>query len=610
VIKNGATMLNEDAEILVRDGNTPASATISTLPGLLLHSADQYRKPDAFKFKRNRQWTDVSRDEFLLRVEELFFGLRLLGLKRGDRAGILSENRLEWAIADYAVLCAGAATVPIYPTLSTKQTEVLIRDSDPQIVFVSSQVLLEKVLAIRENLQIRYVIAFDAGVDHPEVVPIETLYDMGRSMTAAHPAEFRDSAMAVGPEELATIIYTSGTTGVPKGAMLTHWNLVSNILATAERLPLEPSDISLSFLPLSHIFQRHVDYACFYAGVTIAYAETGGSAVQDMVQVRPTFAAGVPRFFEKIYTKVLEEAGQGPGVRRAIFDKAIQIGKEHLQSRHMSLAYRAADRFVFQKIRARLGGRIRFFISGGAALERQIMEFFWSVGLPIYEGYGLSETSPVITLNGPEAVRLGSVGRTVGDQEIRIAEDREVLVRGSNIMRGYYHLERETAEALAGGWFHTGDVGEIDPEGFLTITDRKKDLIVTSSGKNVAPQPIENRLKLIPYVENVMVVGDHRHFISALIVPDNEAITGYASAHRIPFGSPSELLHRREIYDLVMKEIELRTQDLAPFEKIKKIVFLEQEFSIDTGDLTPTMKVRRSAIEKKYESTINKLYAA
>jgi long-chain acyl-CoA synthetase len=603
-------MLNEDAGILLRDGNMPASATISTLPVLLLHSADQYRKPDAFKFKRNGQWTDVSRDEFLLRVEELFFGLRLLGLERGDRVAILSENRLEWAIADYAVLCAGAATVPIYPTLSTKQIEVLLRDSAPQIVFVSTPLLLEKVQAIRENLPIRYVIAFDEGVDQTDVVQIETLYDMGRPVSTAHPGEFRHSAMAVDPEELATIIYTSGTTGVPKGAMLTHWNLVSNILATRERLTLRPSDISLSFLPLSHIFQRHVDYACFYAGTTIAYAESGATVGEDMLQVRPTFAAGVPRYFEKIYIRIQAEVGCGPGVRRAIFDKAVQIGREHLQTGRISLRYRAADRVVFQKIRARLGGRIRFFISGGAALQREVTEFFWSVGLPIYEGYGLSETSPVVTLNGTDGVRLGSVGRKVGDQEIRIAEDHEVLVRGSNVMRGYYHLERETAEALAGGWFHTGDVGDIDADGFLTITDRKKDLLVTSSGKNVAPQPIENRLKLIPYVENAMVVGDHRHFISALIVPNYEALAGYARAHRVPFDSPSELLHRREIYDLVMNEIEQRTQDFAPFEKIRKIALLEQEFSIDSGDLTPTMKVRRSTIEKKYESTIDQLYAA
>jgi long-chain acyl-CoA synthetase len=603
-------MLNEDAGILVRDGKTPASASISTLPALLLHSSDQYRKPDAFKFKRSGQWTDVSRDEFLLRVEEIFFGMQVFGLKRSDRVAILSENRLEWAIADYGVLCAGAVTVPVYPTLSTKQIEVLFRDSEPEIVFVSTPSLLEKVLLIRESFPIRYVVAFNAGIDHPDVVPIEALYDMGRPATKAHPGEFRRAALAVDPEALATIIYTSGTTGVPKGAMLTHWNLVSNILATGERLPLEVSDVSLSFLPLSHIFQRHVDYACFYAGTTIAYAESGTTVVGDMLQVRPTFAAGVPRFFEKIYARILSEVGRGPGVRRAIFDKAVQIGSEHRQSGHASLAYRVADRVVFQKIRARLGGRIRFFISGGAALEREVTEFFWAVGLPIYEGYGLSETSPVITLNGPDDVRIGSVGRAVGDQEIRVAEDHEVLVRGSNIMRGYYHLEHETEEALAGGWFHTGDVGELDAEGFLTITDRKKDLLVTSSGKNVAPQPIENRLKLIPYVENAVVVGHRRRFVAALIVPNYQALADYARAHRIRFASPSELLHARDIHDLVMKEIEQRTQDLAPFEKIKKIAFLEEEFSIDSGDLTPTMKVRRSVIEKKYESTINKLYAA
>ncbi len=553
---------------------------------------------------------DVSRDEFLLRVEELFFGLRSLGLKRGDRAAILSENRLEWAIADYAALCAGAATVPIYPTLSGKQIEDLLRDACPLILFVSTPALLEKVWDARRNLPMRHIIAFDPGVDQPEVLPIETLYEMGRPWTTSQPVEFRHSAMAVDAEELATIIYTSGTTGVPKGAMLTHWNLVSNVLATGQRLPLSSSDVSLSFLPLSHIFQRHVDYACVHAGTTIAYAESAVSVNSDMLQVRPTIAAGVPRFFEKIYARVLSEVGRGPGVRRAIFDKALQIGREHLETGHSSLAYRAADRAVFQQIRARLGGRIRFFISGGAAMEREVADFFWSVGLPIYEGYGLSETSPVITLNGPDAVRVGSVGRAVGDQEIRIAEDQEILVRGSNVMRGYYHRERETAEALAGGWFHTGDVGEIDADGFLKITDRKKDLLVTSSGKNVAPQPIENRLKLIPYIDNVVVVGDHRHFISALIVPNYDALATYARANDLPFGHPSELIYRHDIYELVMKEIEQRTQDLAPFEKVKKIAFLEHEFAIDSGELTPTMKVRRSTIEKKYQSIINHLYAA
>jgi long-chain acyl-CoA synthetase len=414
----------------------------------------------------------------------------------------------------------------------------------------------------------------------------------------------------VQPEQLATIIYTSGTTGAPKGAMLTHWNLVSNILATSQRLPLKASDTGLSFLPLSHIFQRHVDYACLYAGATIAYAESGATVANDMLEIHPTFAAGVPRFFEKLYTRIYSEVSSGPSVLRIIFDRAVQIGMEHLHTERSTLSYRAADRAVFQKIRARLGGKIRFFISGGAALDKHTAEFFWALGLPIYEGYGLSETSPVITLNGPGCTRIGSVGRLVGDQALCISDDGEILVRGPNVMQGYYHLEQETSEALAGGWFHTGDIGELDPDGYLTITDRKKNLLVTSGGKNVAPQPIENRLKLIPYFENVVVVGDHRNFISALIVPNYLALAEYARAHHIAFESPLELTRKPEVYDLAMKEIEERTQDLAPFERIKKIAFLDGEFSIDGGELTPTLKVRRSAIEKKYEAAINQIYAA
>jgi long-chain acyl-CoA synthetase len=329
-----------------------------------------------------------------------------------------------------------------------------------------------------------------------------------------------------------------------------------------------------------------------------------------MMDVRPTFAAAVPRFFEKVHGRILTEVSRGSVVMRKIFEKAVRIGKEHVGSSHRSLSYAAADRVVFEKIRARLGGRIRFFISGGAALQSEIAEFFWSVGLPIYEGYGLSETSPVITLNSPGAVRLGSVGRIVGDQEIRIAEDGEILVRGSNVMKGYYAMKRETDEALAGGWFHTGDIGQVDADGFLKITDRKKDLIITSSGKNVAPQPIENRLKRIPYFESVVVVGDHRKFIAALIVPNLEALADCARAHHVAFTAPQELIHNPEIYDIAMVDIERRTEDLAPFEKIRKIAFLDKEFSIDGGELTPTLKVRRSAVERKYKAEIDELYAA
>jgi long-chain acyl-CoA synthetase len=604
-------MLNEDSGILVSDRRPPA-ITVSTLPDLLLHSNRQHRKPDAFKFKRNGQWIDVSTDEFLLRVEELFFALHTLGLKAGDRVAIVSENRLEWAIADYAILCVGAITVPVYPTLSPPQIEALLLDSKPVIVFVSTADILKKVLPAIKATRMRYVVAFDAAIYQPGVMRIDALYELGRQSTYDCPGNFQRSAMAVKPDDIATIIYTSGTTGTPKGVMLTHRNLVSNILATRERLPIETGDVSLSFLPLSHIFQRHVDYALMLAGATTAYAQSVLTVAEDMREVRPTFAGGVPRFFEKVYARVLTEVSRSPAIGRTIFEKAVHIGLEHVRGGHrrLSLKYKAADRLVFRRIRAGLGGRIRFFISGGAALNKDIAEFFWAVGLPIFEGYGLTETSPVITLNGPRNVRIGSVGRLVGDQEIRIADDGEILVRGSNVTIGYYGMEYETREAMAGGWFHTGDIGTLDSEGFLQITDRKKDLIVTSSGKNVAPQPIENRLKLIPYFENVVVVGDHRNFVSALIVPNYDALAAYARAHNIEFTDPQELLQNTEIYEMAMTEIDRQTEDLSPFEKVRKIAFLEREFTIDGGELTPTLKVRRSAIEKKFESAIDRLYAA
>src|SRR5262245_11878489 len=527
-------MLNEDAGILVSGREASAVPVVTTLPALLLHSGVHHRKRAAFKFKRTGQWIEVSTDEFLLRVEELFFALRALGLKPGDRVAIISENRLEWAVADYAALCAGALVVPIYPTLSEPQITALLRDCEPAMAFVSTATLLEKVrIARAEGLSIRNIVSFEPGFNQPEVMRLDALYEVGRQTTYDSPGEFRRAALGVTSEQIATIIYTSGTTGVPKGAMLTHGNLVSNILATCERLPLAPTDVTLSFLPLSHIFQRHVDYATIHAGATIAYPENGGSVVEDMKHVQPTFAAAVPRFFEKLHGRILHETSRRPWIIRCLFEQALRIGVSYARTGRKTLAYRAADLLVFRKIRARLGGKIRLFISGGAALEKETAEFFWAAGLPIYEGYGLSETSPVITLNGPGAARIGSVGRVVGGQEVRIADDGEILVRGSNVMKGYYHMERETAEALDGDWFHTGDIGEFDADGFLKITDRKKDLIITSSGKNVAPQAIENRLKLIPYFENAVVIGDGRNFVSALIVPNIEALAAYAQAHQI-----------------------------------------------------------------------------
>ncbi len=581
-----------------------------TLPRLLLKAVDTYQKPDAFKFKHDGQWASLSHVQFLLYVEELFFALRAFGVKRGDRIAIMSENRVEWAIADYAALCLGASTIPIYPTLSVPQVETLLHDSRPVVVFVSTSSLLEKINAIRPAFSAEYVVAFDPDIYQPGVIRLDALYDIGKQSAFDYPGEFRRSCKVVDPDDIATIIYTSGTTGVPKGAMLTHHNIVSNVVATRAVLPLSMEDVSLSFLPLAHIFQRHVDYASLDAGATIAYAESLTAVPENMKDVRPTFAAGVPRFFEKVYSRIMSEVSRGPSIRKAIFEKAVSAGTKYVQTGHRSLAWKAADRVVFGKIRERLGGRIRFFISGGATLQKEIGEFFAAVGMPIYEGYGLTETAPVITLNGPNANRIGSVGRVVGSVEMRIAEDGEILVRGPSVMKGYFGMEKETAEAFVDGWFRTGDIGTLDPEGFVNITDRKKDLIVTSGGKNVAPQPIECRLKMIPYFENVLLIGDSRKFVAALIVPNYEALAFWARAHNITFDDPSELIHKREIYDLAMTEIERQTADLSDFEKIRKLAFLGQQFTIDGGELTPTLKIRRSAVEKKYKDDIDQLYAA
>ena len=440
-------MLNEDGGILIKAAEPDVSANVSTVPRMLLRVAEKCRKPDAFKVKRG-EWVNVSTEEFLLRVEELSLALMGLGVKPGDRIAIMSENRLEWAIADYAVLSVGAITVPIYPTLSPPQVEVLILDSEPELIFVSTAELLGKLLSIRHRLSTRYLVAFEPNAGNAEIMTLDTLYEMGQQSMEHCPGEFQRKACAVGCDGVATIIYTSGTTGVPKGAMLTHRNLISNVLATSQRLPILSSDVNLSFLPLSHIFQRHVDYASFYAGSTIAYAGSIGSVVEDMAAVRPTFAAGVPRFFEKMYARVLSQISRGPAIRRAIFNKAVRIARAYVRTGKKTLAYRVADRMVFDAIRERLGGRLRFFISGGAALDKEVAEFFWAVGLPVCEGYGLTETSPVVTLNGPAAARIGSVGRVVGDQELQIAEDGEILVRGPNVMKGYYKMPEQTAEAL------------------------------------------------------------------------------------------------------------------------------------------------------------------
>jgi long-chain acyl-CoA synthetase len=584
---------------------------MSTIPDLILRAVDRLRKPNAFQFKRNGEWVSISTEDFVARVEEVFHGLRALGIQSGDRISILSENRFEWAVADYAAQTMGAIVVPLYPTLPASQIEALLSDCQARLIFVSTLELLEKVIVARKRLPVlKYIVSFESDIYQPGVMRLETLYKTGRHCIADHPAEFRQEVACRQPDDIATIIYTSGTTGAPKGAMLTHRNLISNVLATSEVLPLDRTDVELSFLPLSHIFQRHVDYAAMYAGSTIAYAENMTTVGNNLAEVRPTFAAGVPRFFEKVRLKILTEVQNLPANSRAIFNWALRAGIRSVRTGKRGILASAADRLVFSKIRAGMGGRLRWFVSGGAALEGEVAEFFYAIGVPILEGYGLTETSPVITLARPGESCIGSVGRVVGDVSVRIAEDGEILVRGSNVMHGYFKRPHETAEALRDAWFHTGDIGAIDNDGYLRITDRKKDLIVTSGGKKVAPQPIENRLKLIPYFDNVVLIGDRRNFISALVVPNIETLTAYARSNRISFTDNADLLRKNEILEMAMREIEARTPDLASFERVRKIAFIDRPLTVDSGDLTPTLKVRRSIVEAKFRDRIEELYAA
>jgi long-chain acyl-CoA synthetase len=583
-----------------------------TIPGLLLEVADHYRKPNAFQFKQANQWVRMSTDEFLARVQEVSYGLRAFGIHKGDRVSILSENRVEWAICDYAAQSMGSIVVPIYPTSAPAQIEALLKDSGARLVFVSSFELLEKVIVSRKRLRnLAYIVTFDPKIYQPGVLRLETVHKIGKEIASEEPPDaFRQMAEAQNPEDVATIIYTSGTTGAAKGVMLSHRNLVSNVQATLRVLPLTSNDIELSFLPLSHIFQRHVDYVTFSVGATIAYAQSPADAAVNMAEIGPTFVAGVPRFFEKVRAKILLQGQTGSIVRKSVFNWAVDAGIRAVHTKRKGFQYKLADLIVLRRIREALGGHLRWLASAGAALDKQVGEFFAAIGLPILEGYGLTETSPVVTLTDPTDVRIGCVGKPVGDVQIQIAPDGEILVKGSNVMQGYFGKPEETLEALRDGWFHTGDVGELTPDGSLRIIDRKKDLIVTSTGKNVAPQMIENRLKLIPYFENIMVVGDGRHFISALIVPNLDAIISYARGNHIPFGDPQELIQRDEIYDLAMREIEMRTTDLSSHEHIRKIAFIRQGFSIDSGELTPTLKVRRTIVEKKFRDQIDRLYAA
>jgi long-chain acyl-CoA synthetase len=590
---------------------------VETISQLFLNTIGSYPKDDLMMFKKAGAYVNLSSREVLDRVQNTALGLRSLGIGPGDKVVILSENRPEWTMTDFAVQCLGAVVVPIYPTLMPDQIRYIVNDSDAKVIFASDRLLWPRVAAVRGELaKVAHYVVFDPeGIDG--AMPLAELIDRGRTHTASRGNGFEALALAVKPEDLASIIYTSGTTGVPKGVMLTHANFINNIKALRSIVEFTDKDRILSFLPLSHVLERMCMYAFLYTGATIAFAESIETVAQNLIEARPTIMVSVPRLFDKIYSRVIDQVLAGPGLKKKIFFWALGVGKKQAAKRlagepvpgFLAFQHRLAQKLVYSKIIEKTGGRVRFFVSGGAPLSKDIAEFFYTLGLTVIEGYGLTETSPVVACNTIEGVRFGTVGRPIPGVEVRIAPDGEILTRGPNLMKGYYKKEAETREVMEDGWLKTGDIGRLDDDGFLIITDRKKDIIVTAGGKNVAPQPIENLLKTNNFIANAVVVGGNRKFISALIVPDFDKLETYARAARIPFANRAELVTRDEVRNFLLAEVGRTTPNLAPYERVKKIAVLDREFEIEAGEMTPTLKVRRSIVERKYKDLIDTLYA-
>jgi long-chain acyl-CoA synthetase len=587
-----------------------------TLAQVLLDTLKNYPKPDFMLYKEEGRYLPISTEEFGRRIRYFCLGLRELGLTKGDKIIILSENRPEWVIADLANLCLGAITVPVYTSLVPEQIKYIIDDSDAKAVIVSNQEQWEKIESIRPALaKVRHYITFME--EAPDgILTFNQIQELGQKANSQKPALFEQLALEVKPDDEASLIYTSGTTGVPKGVILTHSNFFSNVQTVSQIIEFSDKDTVLSFLPLSHVLERMVTFTYIYKGCRIGYAESLETVAENLVEIRPNIMVSVPRVFEKIYARVMDNVLSSSALKKRIFFWALKVGKEYGRRKlnkelippGLRRKRNLAHKLVFSKIIEKTGGNVRFFVSGGAPLSRDIAEFFYALGLMILEGYGLTETSPVIAVNTFEDLKFGSVGKPIPGVEVRIAADGEILARGPNIMKGYYKKEAETKEAFEGGWFHTGDIGRIDEDGFLVITDRKKDIIVTAGGKNISPQPIENILKTTPYISNTVVIGDRRRFVSALIVPNFDKLEDYARFNGIPFVDRSELVKNEKVANFIKAEVDRATPHLASFEKIKKIALLDRDFQIEKGEITPTLKVKRNIIEKKYQDLIDTLY--
>ena len=569
----------------------------------------------AFQSKFRSHWVDVTVAQLRDDVRDFSTGLRLLGIKPGDRVAILSENRPEWAMADFAILCGAAVTVPIYPTLLAWQIEYILNDSGAVAVICSNQEQLQKILDIRSHCpHIHHLVVCDSPAPAGVFTFADVVASGRRDRDDARFDELRNRAR---PDDLATLVYTSGTTGNPKGAMLTHGNIASNVIAATRVMPLVHGWTAMSILPLSHILERTADYAYMYSGLTIAYAEGITKVGENLQEVRPEVFAAVPRLFEKMRERIMNNVAASSGTKQKIFRWALGIAEKRLDYRvtgkpmppGLKIQSAIADKLVFRKILERLGGNVKFVLSGGAPLSAELAAFFIGAGLEILEGYGLTETSPVIALNTPTRRRIGTVGPIIPGVEVKIASDGEIVARGPNIMKGYWNNPEATAQSIdPDGWFHTGDIGEVDADGFLKITDRKKDIIINAYGKNIAPQPLEALLKSSPYIGTPVLIGDRRKYLAALIVPNFDKLERDVAAMGIRVNSREDLVENEQVKQLFQREIDRFNTNLDRQEKIRRFALLPRDFTIDADEITPSLKVKRKVIDKKYKDIIDELY--
>lgn len=590
-----------------------------SLPKLFLSRAGVHPNRPAVFYRdvATSRYTGISWLQLQEKVQQSALGLYGLGVKRGDRVGILAENCPQWIVADLGILSCGAVVVPIYPTSSAEDTQFIIENAGISVLFLSTAEHLSRLSAFIANSKIKTIILFHPHP--PPFIPKEISFlsflERGRCEKLNNEKIYSQLVASVEVDDLATLIYTSGTTGPPKGVMLSHRNFLENAKGASERIQISPEDASISFLPLSHVFERLAGYYFMIAhGASIAYAQNMQTVVNDMHESRPTVACAVPRFYEKFYARVIEKVGKASNLQRKIFHWAMALGKKRLQYQNkklpftLALQYGLARLLVFNKIKRQLGGRLRFFISGGAPLSKELAEFFYALDILILEGYGLTETSPVIAVNSPEDFKFGTVGRPLSNVEVRIAPDGEILTRGACVMQGYYQNPAATREAIQDGWFHTGDIGQFTPEGFLQITDRKKDIIKTSGGKMVSPQNIEGRILADPLFSQAIVLGDKRNYLVALLVPNRLEVEAYAGEKGIVFSSWEAVLKDPAILVWIDGRFRQRTEGLASFEQIKYYALLPDELSLAAGEITPTLKVKRRVVCEKYKDLIEDLY--